>query len=182
MLRYLTALPYALPVAAVGAIVAAVIAKPVGRRLREHPVIVFFWMASVSVLIAATVTPSGHAPGLNDGLTTTRVWAWSFPAPGALFSVNWQSMNLLLFAPLGVASGLFLRFRHIVGAASIAALLSLAVELVQYMVIPLGRAQFNSATVVIGWVGIVVGMLVGRLVASQIRKTKQKGDQGQLQS
>ena len=45
MLRYLTALPYALPVAAVGAIVAAVIAKPVGRRLREHPVIVFFWMA-----------------------------------------------------------------------------------------------------------------------------------------
>ncbi|PCE43412.1 hypothetical protein CO267_18415, partial [Acinetobacter baumannii] len=63
MLRYLTALPYALPVAAVGAIVAAVIAKPVGRRLREHPVIVFFWMASVSVVIAATVTPSGHAPG-----------------------------------------------------------------------------------------------------------------------
>ena len=82
MLRYLTALPYALPVVAVGAIVAAVIAKPVGRRLREHPVIVFFWMASASVVIAATVTPSGHAPGLNDGLTTTRVWAWSFPAPG----------------------------------------------------------------------------------------------------
>ncbi|PCC55075.1 hypothetical protein, partial [Brevibacterium aurantiacum] len=84
--------------------------------------------------------------------------------------------------PAQDTSGLFLRFRHIVGAASIAALLSLAVELVQYMVIPLGRAQFNSATVVIGWVGIVVGMLVGRLVASQIRKTKQKGDQGQLQS
>ncbi|WP_219921814.1 VanZ family protein [Brevibacterium oceani] len=172
MLRYFTALPFAVPALAAGIIVSALVAKRIARRIHERPVLVFLWLASLALVLSATLTPSGHAFGLDEGLRTTRVWTWSLPSPGALSSVNWQSMNILLFAPLGFTSGLFTRRRHIARFGTLALLVSVIVEIVQFTVIPLGRSQFNSATVLIGWAGIAIGLLVGVLLSAVIRRIR----------
>lgn len=174
MLRYLSALPFALPALVVGIVVSALIAKRVGKWINEHPAPVFLWLASLALVLSATLTPSGHAIGIEQGLLTTRVWTWSLPSPNALFSVNWQSMNLLLFAPLGFASGLFAHRRRIVWIGVLAVLTSVVVEILQFLVIPLHRAQFNSATVLIGWVGISIGLIAGVLVSTQFGRTRRK--------
>ncbi|MFP3394972.1 hypothetical protein SB749_01395 [Brevibacterium sp. SIMBA_078] len=170
MLRYLAALPFALPAFALGATIAGIFSKRLGRQIHEHPAVVFLWLASLSLILAATLTPSSQAFEAHEGLRTTRVWIWSLPSPGALTHVNWQSMNLLLFAPAGFASGLYSRRRNVMLFGSLALLSSLAVEVVQYLLIPLGRAQFNSATVIIGWTGITAGALVGALVSALYRR------------
>lgn len=172
MLRYFTALPFAVPALAAGIIVSALVAKHIARRIHERPVLVFLWLASLALVLSATLTPSSHAIGLDEGLRTTRVWTWSLPSPGALSSVNWQSMNLLLFVPLGFASGLFMRRRHVAQFGVLALLVSAIVEVVQFVVIPLGRAQFNSATVLIGWVGIAIGLLVGVLLSRLVQRIR----------
>ena len=98
MLRYLAALPFALPAFALGATIAGIVSRRLGRQIHEHPAVVFLWLASLSLILAATLTPSSQAFEAHEGLRTTRVWIWSLPSPGALTHVNWQSMNLLLFA------------------------------------------------------------------------------------
>ena len=172
MLRYFTALPFAVPALAAGIIVSALVAKHIARRIHERPVLVFLWLASLALVLSATLTPSSHAIGLDVGLQTTRVWTWSLPSPGALKSVNWQSMNLLLFVPLGFASGLFTYRRYVLQFGAFAILVSVIVEIVQFVVIPLGRAQFNSATVLIGWAGIAIGLLVGVLLSTVKRRIR----------
>lgn len=174
MLRYLSALPFALPAFVVGIVVSAFVARWVGKRIGEHPVRVFLWLASAALVLSATLTPPGHAIGTGVGVLNSRAWIWAWPSPSALFSVNWQSMNLLLFAPLGFSSGLFARHRRVVWFGSLAFLMSALVEIAQFLVTPLGRPQFNSATVLIGWAGISLGLIVGVLASGQFKRTIQR--------
>jgi glycopeptide antibiotics resistance protein len=174
-MRYLSALPFALPAFIVGIVAAALVAKYVGRRVGERPIPVFLWLASLALVLSATLTPSSYAIAMEEGLSTGRVWIWALPSPGALFSVNWQSMNLVLFAPLGFASGLFSARRRVVALSLFAGLVSVVVEIVQYLAIPLGRAQFNSATVLIGWEGIIIGLLVGAVASACLTASDRAG-------
>lgn len=170
MSRYFSALPFALPAFVVGVVIAALFAKRFGAKLKERPIIVFWWLASLMLILSATLTPTGHALEMEEGLLTTRVWTWAIPSPSALLTINWQSMNLVLFTPIGIASGVFTQWRNIISLTLSAYIVSLLVEMIQYLVMPLGRAQFNSSTVIIGWVGITVGVAIGLLVRASIKK------------
>lgn len=174
MLRYLSALPFALPAFVVGIVVSAFGARWVEKRTGEHPAPVFLWLASASLILSTTLTPPGHAIGTGVGVLNTRVWIWAWPSTSALFSVNWQSMNLLLFAPLGFSSGLFACHRPVVWFGSLAFLISALVEIAQFLVTSLGRPQFNSATVLIGWAGISIGLILGVLASAQFKRTSQR--------
>lgn len=174
MLRYLSALPFALPALVVGIVVSAFVARWLAKRIGEHQAPVFLWLASAALILSATLTPPGHAIEAGVGVLNTRVWIWALPSPSALFSVNWQSMNLLLFAPLGFSSSLFARHRRVVWFGSLAFLMSALVEIAQFLVTPLGRPQFNSATVLIGWAGISIGLIVGVLASAQVKRASQR--------
>lgn len=171
MSRYFSALPFALPAFVVAVVITAFFTKRLGAKLKERPIIVFLWLASLMLILSATLTPTGHALEMDEGLLTTRVWTWALPSPSALFSINWQSMNLVLFTPIGIASGVFTQWRNITSLTLSAYIVSVLVEMIQYLVMPLGRAQFNSATVIIGWVGITVGVAIGLLVRASMKRT-----------
>lgn len=168
---YFSALPFALPAFVVGAVISALLAKHLGAKIKEQTLVVFLWLASLVLILSATLTPTVHALEMDKDLLTTRVWTWALPSPSAPFTVNWQSMNLVLFTPIGIASGLFTQRRNVTSLALCAYFVSVLVEVIQYLVLPLGRAQFNSTTVVIGWVGITVGLALGLLVRSFWKKS-----------
>lgn len=170
MSRYFSALPFALPAFAVGAVIGAIFARRFGAKFKERPILVFLWLASLMLILSATLTPAGHALEMDEGLLSTRVWIWALPSPGALFSINWQSMNLVMFTPIGIASGAFTQWRNVTSPTLSAYFVSLLVEMIQYLVMPLGRAQFNSSTVIIGWVGITVGVAIGLLIRASMKK------------
>lgn len=152
---------------AVGAVLSAFWAKPLARAIRENPVVVFLWLCSWCLIISFTLTPGSLNMEMDPEVITTRgPWIWSLPNPWALVtSVNWQSMNLLMFLPLGVATGLLRNARSIWCALVIGVATSFAVEVVQYFAVVLGRSQFNFATVIIGWTGIGLGFIICLLIS-----------------
>lgn len=158
MTQYLNAFPFAPPAFILGGLIAFFVSRPLARRLNERRIVLVCWLVSLVFILALTLTPSSYALSMDSSLPMSRIWVWSFPNMSALFSVNWESMNLLMFVPIGVASGLFAGRRNIVVFAMGACATSVLVELIQYAVLPLARPQFNSATVIIGWIGIVVGL------------------------
>ncbi|MCT1552158.1 VanZ family protein [Brevibacterium casei] len=160
MTRYLHALPYALPAFGIGLAIAFVVATHLARRLGERRVPIFCWLSSLALVASLTLTPSGHARSAEAALPSSGVWIWALPNLGAFAGVNWQSMNLLMFLPLGIACGLLTRRSTIAWGTVAAFAVSVLVELIQYAAPVLARSQFNSATVLIGWMGIIGGLTV----------------------
>lgn len=128
-------------------------------------------MASLVFILALTLTPSSYALSMEPGVLMSRNWVWDLPDMSAFFSVNWQSMNLLMFMPIGITSALFARRKSIAVFATVAYATSVIVELIQYLVLPLARPQFNSATVVIGWIGITLGIAAGLLIRTMLKRS-----------
>lgn len=128
-------------------------------------------MASLVFILALTLTPSSYALSMEPDVLMTRNWVWDLPDMSAFFSVNWQSMNLLMFIPIGVTSALFAWRKNIAVFATVAYATSVIVELTQYLVVPLARPQFNSATVVIGWIGITLGIAAGLIIRTMLKRS-----------
>jgi glycopeptide antibiotics resistance protein len=168
--QYLNAFPFAPPVFVLGVLLAFFVSRSLARRLQQRRIVLVCWMASLIFILALTLTPSSYALSMEPGLPVSRNWVWDLPSVGALFSVNWQSLNLLMFMPIGVASALFARRRSVAVFAAIAYSTSVLVELIQYMTAPLARPQFNSATVVIGWFGITLGFAVCMLARTMLKR------------
>ena len=167
MERYLAAFPLFFPVFAVGLLIAVAVSSVVARKLNEPRWTVAAWLTCTAFVLALTLTPS--PAGLerllsDDGAAQTRVWAWSLPNIWAVTTVNWQSMNLLMFLPLGLSSGLFVAAAHRWSALAVAMSLSFLVEVGQYTILALGRSVFSFATVIIGWCGIFAGFSLAALI------------------
>lgn len=171
MTQYLNAFPFAPPAFLVGAVVVFFVSRPLARRVEERRVVLVCWMASFVFILALTLTPSSYALSMEPGVLMTRNWVWDLPDMSAFFSVNWQSMNLLMFMPIGVSSALFAWRKNIAVFATVAYATSVIVELIQYLVLPLARPQFNSATVVIGWIGISLGVAAGLLIRTMLKRS-----------
>lgn len=171
MTQYLNAFPFAPPAFLLGTVVVFFVSRPLAQRVEERRIVLVCWMASLVFILALTLTPSSYALSMEPGVLMTRNWVWDLPDMSAFFSVNWQSMNLLMFMPIGVASALFARRKNIAVFATVAYATSVIVELIQYLVLPLARPQFNSATVVIGWIGITLGIAAGLLVRTILKRS-----------
>jgi hypothetical protein len=160
--------PFFLPVLALGVALAMVTARPIARRLRTRPTIAFLLVASLALVLAATLTP--HV-GAFSGEVSRPGWCdmgrVGFIPPRLLLSVNEASLNVLLFVPLGLALGLLpggTRRRMLVVAAFA---LPVVIEVSQSYLVFLGRGcesqdVFDNITGLVA--GLALGMATARLV------------------
>lgn len=153
-----------------GAILALAMALASGRRvartLGTSRVIGAGLVVAVGIVLAATLTPGREA--LESGAVgggscdLSRIG----PAPlSVLLGLNEQSLNVLLFVPLGLVivllPGSFWKVGLVLGAVAA----PLVIELIQMAVPPFDRAC-ESADVVDNLTGLLIGLLVGAVIRS----------------
>lgn len=161
MRSVLALLPSLVPVFLASLPVAALMARPLARRFGSQASVAFLVVASLSLIVAATLTPGADeasmgapGPGWCD---LTRIG----PAPlGILLRPNDVSLNVLLFVPLGLAIGLLpaspARLILLVGASA----LPFIVELTQSLATPLER-RCESADIFDNLMGLAIGVTLG---------------------
>jgi hypothetical protein len=155
-----------IPGVAISIIVALILSGSVARRLGTRRAVAWLLLASLGAVLSATVTPSREALLLHPatgmvGCDLSRVG----PARWAEYlTLGTTSLNVVLFVPLGVAIGLLphsqLKAALVLGAV----ILPIAIETVQLVVGPLGRAC-QSADVFDNLLGLVLGLLAGLTAA-----------------
>ena len=158
--------------AVVAAVVLAVAASVLGRRVgaRAWPVAAFVWAVVLVVLV--TLTPTSADPGVvsAEGRLPSCSWDVGGPAPDGFWILGGgqRALNTALFVPAGFFWALVVaRWRHwlpggLAGAAGLA-VLSAGLEAVQLELARLDRAC-DVTDVVDNVSGVVVGLLLGLLV------------------
>ena len=151
----------------VSVVIALVFGGRLARPLRVNRTIAMLLILSVGIVLAATVTPSLEAamgvPQVDAGCDASRLG----PAPWVAYrTVGDTSLNVLLFMPLGAVIGVLPRSPYrwpiIVGAVA----LPFAIEGLQLVATPLGRAC-QSGDVVDNLTGLFLG-LAGALAAGAL--------------
>ncbi len=149
-----------LPGVVISLVVSLALARRVGRMLGVGPALGFGLVISLGVVLSATVTPSYDAltrdvlgTGTCD-LARDRLPSWNQLArPGDIL------LNVLLFLPLGIAIGLCPPSRVKLGVVALAVVLPFAIEVVQLIAIPLGRAC-QSGDVIDNLTGLTLGVVL----------------------
>jgi hypothetical protein len=162
---FMGSVPLFLPGVVVSILLAAFAARPMARWLQCSSLVAFLLVASTGFIVSATLTPLAGV--FDDGTVSSgtcdmqRV-GW---APLATYlRPNETSLNVLLFVPLGLALGLMPVSRRARGLIVLGLLSPFAVEGIQLFVPMLGRGC-QAADIVDNLTGVVIGMVVGRLLA-----------------
>lgn len=158
-----------LPGTLLAVLVGFLVRRRAGQLLGGGPLLGWAVIVAVGIIVAATLTP------LRAGATV-----WHPPISGCDFSRMWFASrtellrfddpfrNIVLFIPLGLvlpfASG-WLRRVLLVAAA---ALLPVAIETTQLLVVPLDRSC-QSSDVFDNVTGLAVGLVIGSLVVGAVK-------------
>jgi glycopeptide antibiotics resistance protein len=156
--------PLFLPVTAMCLVVAYLVRQPVARRLGSSPFAAFLLLASIGVIVAATLTPLSEA--LEEGVVSSGVCdtqRLAFASLGAYLRASDTALNVVLFVPLGVALGLMSSSRLVLALSLGAFALSPAIELIQMSVPVLGRGC-QTADIFDNTFGLVLGLIAGRAI------------------
>lgn len=145
------------------AVMVAILASPaVGRRLWTSRLVAALLLFGFGFVAAATLVPDAAAmTGVSsDGVCDlSRV---GFAPIDELLRINFTSLNVLLFVPLGVAVALLPRTQ----AAAIVTIAAIAtpfvVEGIQLVVTVLGRGC-QTADVFDNLLGLAIGLVIGTL-------------------
>jgi hypothetical protein len=167
-----------------GVLLAIVVASLVGRRLAirltSSPWVAFLLVVSVGIIVSATLTPLADAlesgRGSNGVCDLDRI-GW---APVRLYlGITEESMNVLMFVPLGIAISLVpgARGRRLTVAALA---LPFAIELAQMLMPVLGR-ECEAADMVDNPTGLIIGLAVGRLGRRCARAARARGWYGSVE-
>ncbi len=148
------------PAALVAVLISAAVAGVVGRLLRLSGWVVFGLLASLGLVIAATLTPAAVSFLPPGHAATCEVGSWAMPPLGQLVYVNEASLNVALFVPLGVAVMLLPRPLQVTAAALWAVTVPWGVEFIQYLVPSLNRVC-STADISANLLGLVVGFGFG---------------------
>jgi glycopeptide antibiotics resistance protein len=168
---FVETVPLFLPVISLTMVVAIVFARPIGRRAGIHPTVAFLLVASIGLIVSATLTPLANA--LEDGVAssgTCDLGRVGWAPLGTYLRPTGAALNVVLFVPLGVSLGLlpagrtWTRVAILLGVAS-----PFLVEGTQLLVRVLGRGC-EAADVVDNLTGVVLGIALGRLVAALARR------------
>ncbi|TXH30803.1 MAG: VanZ family protein [Actinobacteria bacterium] len=159
---WVTAVPLFPVVFGAGLVLAAVFARPIAQRLRLADGVVFGLLASLCLIVAATLSPG--VDGVWGGCLREVVHPLG---PRGLLTGGDRSLNTWLFVPLGLFAALASRTRRWILPAAFA--VPFVVEGVQRLVPWLGRrCQFQDLVdnvwgVVLGAVaGLLIGVLISR--------------------
>jgi glycopeptide antibiotics resistance protein len=148
---------------AFGFVVCALIAPAVGQRLHARGIVAFLLLASLALVIAATLLPTADAmTGVSSGGTCdlTRI---RFPTVSEVRGDSQTRLNLLLFLPLGISIALLPLGIRSVAIAVAAFALPWVIEGLQLTVQVLGRGC-QSADVIDNLIGFTLGLATGLLL------------------
>ncbi|MEX1297280.1 MAG: VanZ family protein [Candidatus Limnocylindrales bacterium] len=156
----------AVPLSAVALLVFSLLALALSRvvadRLGTGRAVAALLLFGFGLVLSATLTPTGlalHGSVTETSCDTTRIGL----APIAeLVSVNFTSLNVLLFVPLGLSIGLLPRTRAMALITLAAVALPFIVEAVQLAITVLDR-RCQTADVFDNLLGLAVGVLLGTL-------------------
>lgn len=181
MLSLAEALPWFLPGLAVSALVALIISPFVAHVLGTPRAVAFLMVVSIGAIAAATLLPA--AGGLDmtaehvGGCHTDRPWV----APlDHYLRPSEESLNVLLFVPLGIAVALLPRARRTLAVGIMLFGLSVAVESFQVLVPVLGRSC-EIGDVVANTLGLGIGLLIGvcvRTIGGRVRSISSRSNAG----
>jgi glycopeptide antibiotics resistance protein len=169
MRSFLVDVPLAGIAAVLALVVVAVGSPAVARVMRTSRAVAALLLFGFGLVVAATLTPdaaalAGEASDGNCDLSRIGL------APlNELVRINYTTLNVLLFVPLGVAVGLLPRSRTAALVTLAAISLPFVVEAVQLVVTALGRGC-QSAEVVDNLLGLAVGIGVGTLLRPFIER------------
>ena len=125
-------------------------------------------VAGIGLVIAATPTPGAEAiVHGTSGSGQCDLSRMTLVPLREILELDETGMNVLLFAPLGLALGLLPRSRGKASLILAAIALPFVVEGIQLVVTPLGR-QCQSADVIDNLTGLVVGLLGGIVIEGYI--------------
>ncbi|MFJ4986796.1 hypothetical protein ACIP9H_23700 [Streptomyces sp. NPDC088732] len=172
LVQVLRAMPLFWPGALLSSVAAGVCAPRVARRLGTGPVTAFCLVLAlggiaVTTLLADITTDPNAMRRFGAGTFATD---WTPPGPADLAGFNQRSLNVLLFAPLGLAVARTRPARRAVGLAAAAAVLPFVIEAVQYEVVWLMRAA-DAQDIVDNLCGLLAGLLVGTVTRPLVRRT-----------
>lgn len=144
--------------------VALALAGPVSRSLRTSRVLAWILLASVGLIVAATLTPIHGPTGIDLALARPcdleRRWFASWPEMSSITDV---SLNIALFIPLGLSIAWLPRSRATIAVTGLAIALPFVVEGLQFLVPSLARGC-QSGDVIDNLTGLVIGLGVGALI------------------
>jgi hypothetical protein len=156
-------LPLFWPAALLVLVLAAALAAPAGRALGTSAWSALLLLASLGVILAATVTPSTAAFVPVDRPDGCVLGQFDVPALATLLYPNETSLNVAMFVPLGIACGLLRRWSTVAVISVLAAGLPFGIEMAQYAIARLGRVC-STADVANNLTGLAVGLLVSIVI------------------
>ncbi len=163
-------LPWLLPGIALSFLVGIVAAGPTARLLGTRRTIAWLLLAGTGIVVATTLTPwsSPFAPGpaVPSRCDLSRIGP---PTWDELRSIYDAGGNILMFIPLGIATGLLPRTRRTAAVVAAAIALPFVVETIQLAVPWLDR-QCESADVIDNLTGLAIGFAAGRAAAWVARR------------
>jgi Mn2+/Fe2+ NRAMP family transporter len=164
MRSFLSTVPWFIPVMAAGIALALLTARPVAARLGSSWVAAFVLIASAASILGATITPDASALA-SHAVATPCDLSRITPAPPATYlRIGEESLNVLLFVPLGLAIGLMPgRSRRVLGVGAV--MFIVGIELTQLLVVPLGRGC-QTADIVDNLAGLLVGICTASVIRS----------------
>ena len=163
MIPFGDSVPWLLPGAAIALVAGVAASGPVGRSLGVARVVAAVIIVSMGVILAATLTPCPclPEPGTGGACDLSRI---GLPSPSQLIAPLDTAGNILAFIPLGFAIALVPRSRRKGALLAGAVALPFAIETIQLLATPLGRAC-ESADVVDNLTGLVLGLVAGTIAA-----------------
>jgi hypothetical protein len=160
-MRGFNVLPWLLPGLTVSALVGFVVSRRVGRFFGTVPSLGFGLVVAFGLIVSATLTPLRSGLELDaTGIGTCDLSRFGIPPLQLLFRFSDQSLNVLLFIPLGFTIGLVPGSRRKGVLAGLAVLSPIAIEAAQLLLPVLGRGC-QSGDVFDNLTGLLLGWLIG---------------------
>jgi hypothetical protein len=156
-----------LPGVGVSVLVSLAGATLAGRVLGISRIHSWAVLMAIGIIISATLTPTREAleHGTSGVTVPCDLRRIGLASPGELLAITDASLNVLLFAPLGIAIGLLTRSRLKAAVICAAIALPFAIESTQLLVPPLGRGC-QSSDVADNLTGLVLGLFIGTVAGS----------------
>ena len=162
--------PTMLPAGVLALVLATLVCRRVARRLKTEPGVAWLLVAGLGGVLALTIAPSREA--LTVGVTGPVTCDFSRFGPASL-SVYAQMddpfLNVMMFVPLGLAIGLLPPGRQKLVIAVAAALLPVAIETTQALIVGMGRAC-ESGDVFDNVFGLLIGLAIGLAAITALRR------------
>jgi VanZ family protein len=163
------ALPWFLPGLVLSVVVAVLIGPALARALGTRRAVGYLLVISFGAILAATIPPTAGGFDWDPGGSSRCDLGGSWLAPPSHYlRLTEESLNVLLFIPLGLALGMLPRSRRRTTLIAAAFALPVAIEATQLLVPVLGRGC-ELGDVANNTLGLMLGLAIGVVAVAVAR-------------